>query len=60
MANALITTTEAAARVGMPRRSFLRAVEDGRVTPAQKLDGIRGAYLFEAETIDTFAAERAS
>ena len=56
----LVTTTEAAAELGVAVKTITRMVEDGRLTPQQKLPGIRGTYLFERAEIDRAKDERAA
>jgi hypothetical protein len=54
----LLTASEAADRLGMPLRTFHRHVALGNVEHAQKLPGLRGAYLFNPDAIEAFAASR--
>lgn len=57
----LITTAEACRRLGFKDRSSLtRYVAEGRITPAMKLDGKTGAYLFAPSEIERFKSERAA
>lgn len=42
----LLTTAELADRWGVSVRTIHRKVETGELTPAVKLPGLRGAYLF--------------
>ena len=42
----LISTREAAEIAGQSVRQFIRKVEAGKIVPAKKLPGVRGAYLF--------------
>ena len=51
-----LTTSQAAARIGVSRFAIQRAKEKGRLTPIRDN---RGRYLFDAEEIDAWAAERA-
>lgn len=53
----LITTAQVAERAGVSRRAVTRWVDAGRLTPTQQLPGLRGALLFDAETVDAFLAE---
>lgn len=56
-----ITTAEAMRRLGYKDRSSItRYVADGRLTPAMKLDGRTGAYLFDPAEIERFKAERSA
>lgn len=51
----LLTTREALTRLGYSDPSTIsRFVAAGKLTPAKKLPGIRGAYLFAADEIDRF------
>lgn len=52
----LLATGDVAARLGISRRTVLQRVATGRLTPAGKLPGPRGAYLFDAEQIDYLTA----
>jgi excisionase family DNA binding protein len=47
----LITAAEAAARLGVPKRTLLRWAKVGLV-PAVKLPGRTGAYLFDPADIN--------
>jgi DNA-binding XRE family transcriptional regulator len=55
---ALITANQAAAQVGVNRRTITKYVETGRLTPAMKLPGTKGAWLFRQADIDLLAGER--
>lgn len=55
---ALVPSSDAAARLGIDRRTLTRWVEAGRIAAATKLPGLRGAYLFDAAEIDRVASER--
>lgn len=48
----LLTTREAAERLSVPISTFLRWVAENRVPVAQKLSGVRGAYLYSAADLD--------
>lgn len=48
----LITSREVCKRLGIDRSTLTRWVAAGRVKPAQKLPGLRGAYLFTADVLD--------
>ena len=56
----LMTAAEVASRLEMPRREVLRLVDRGRLHPAMKLDGLRGAYLFDPANVDALADELAT
>lgn len=45
----LLTTTEVAAALGISRQAVLQRVKSGALTPAAKLPGQTGTYLFEPE-----------
>lgn len=49
----LLTTAEVAGRLRVSIPTVNRWVRDGRLTPVQKLPGIRGANLFDPSDIDT-------
>ena len=51
-----LTTSQAAARIGVSRFAIQRAKEKGRLTPIRDN---RGRYLFDVAEIDAWAAERA-
>lgn len=53
----LITAAEAAARLGVPKRTLLRWAKFGLV-PAAKLPGRTGAYLFDPATIEQLASRK--
>jgi len=55
----LVTTTEAAEALGVSAKTITRMAEDGRLTPQQRLPGVRGTYLFERAVIDRAVAGRA-
>lgn len=54
----IITTAEAAHRLGLPVRTLTRWARVGRIEPAAKLPGLRGAYLFDAAEVERVASER--
>lgn len=56
METTLITTAEVAERLGVSIPTVNRWVRDGRLTPVQKLPGIRGANLFRADDIERESA----
>lgn len=51
----LLGTTEAAERLGVSVRTVHRLVARGNLTPAGKLPGDTGAYLFDAADIAMLA-----
>lgn len=53
----LIPTAEVAQRLGRDVRTVHRWVEAGRLTPAVKTPGLRGALLFRPRDVDKLAAE---
>lgn len=55
----LIATREASVLLGVTTRTVARWVDDGTLTPAAQAPGPRGAFLFDADEIDAYAAERA-
>lgn len=56
----LLTAAEVARRLGMSRRHVTRLANDGSLPTVMKLDGVRGAYLFDPDVVDRFIGERAS
>lgn len=56
----LVTTVEAAKISGKSWRTVIRLVERGQLKPAQKLPGLRGAFLFNREDIVALADSDAS
>lgn len=48
----LITTAQASKVSGKNWRTIIRLVEKGKLSPAQKLPGLRGAYLFNESDIE--------
>lgn len=56
----LITTAQAAEVSGKNWRTIIRLVERGQLEPAQKLPGLRGAYLFRQSDIEALAPKPAS
>lgn len=55
-----LSTAETAARLGITARQVQRLVEGGRLSAAVKLPGLRGAYVFDADAVETLKAERAA
>lgn len=53
--SSVLTTGQVATRLGIDRRTVLLRVQRGALVPTMKLDGPRGAYLFDAEQIDRTA-----
>lgn len=53
----LIPTAEAARRLGVDVRTVHRWVKSGRLTPAVKTPGLRGALLFHREDVEAIARE---
>jgi len=47
----LIPTSEAADQIGVTTRTLNRMAADGRITPAGKAPGVRGAYLYTPDEI---------
>lgn len=56
--NPLAPTAEAAKILRVDVRTVHRLVRAGRMTPAAKTPGLRGAYLFTVDEIERVAAER--
>lgn len=54
----LVPSAEAAARIGINRATLTRWVASGKITPAYKLDGIRGAYLFRPADVERLVRDR--
>lgn len=54
----LVVTAEVAQRLGVDVRTVHRLVSAGRLTPAAKTPGIRGAYLFTPDEVDRVERER--
>ncbi len=55
----LMTTAEVAEQCGgVSVKTVIRWVESGALTPAQKLPGLRGAYVFHPAEVARFKAER--
>jgi excisionase family DNA binding protein len=55
-ADNLIATLEAAQLLGVSVRTVHRMVAQGHLTPAAKVPGRTGAYLFAADDVHAFAA----
>lgn len=56
----LVPTVEAARTLGVTVRTISRWVKTGRLTPAAKTPGVRGAYLFHPADIDSLREEEAA
>ena len=56
----LLTSREAAARMGCDIRTIHRLVARGQLVPAAKLPGETGAYLFAPNDVDRLRDERAA
>jgi len=54
----LIGTAEASKLTGRDRRTIQRMVDRGELTPAHKLDGLRGALVFHRADIEALNAAR--
>lgn len=54
----LLGAAEVARRLKVSRPTVARMARDGRLVPTQKLDGLRGAFLFDSETVEAAVAER--
>lgn len=52
-----LTTAKVADALGVDVRTVHRWVESGRITPAFKLDGLRGPYLFDAAEVERVRVE---
>lgn len=52
----LLTTAQVAALKGVSVRTVARWVETGKLTPAVKIPGRTGAYLFTPDDIESAAA----
>lgn len=48
----LITSAEACERLTIDRSTLSRWVAAGRIVPATKLPGLRGAYLFDPAEVE--------
>ncbi len=56
-ADTLIPTAEVAALLGVSTKTISRWAADGRLTPVFKAPGLRGALLFDRQTVDNYAKE---
>jgi len=57
--DALITTPEAGEILEVSTRTVYRQIEAGVLTPAQKLPGPTGHYLFRRSDVEALAQRRA-
>ena len=55
-----IPSAEACRLLNIDRSTLTRWVASGRLTPAFKAPGLRGAYFFELEHVQALAAENAA
>ena len=58
MANTFLTSKQVAERLQCSVSTISRMVTAGRLIPAMKLDGLRGAMWFSEDDIDTLMQER--
>ena len=56
----LVSTREAASILHVGTRQIARYVKTGKLEPAAKLPGVRGAFLFRRNDVEHMAAERAA
>ncbi|MBM7052229.1 MerR family transcriptional regulator [Rothia sp. ZJ1223] len=54
----MVTSAEAAARLGVTQRYIAKLVKDGSITPLHKNPGRTGAYLFTSEEVEHACAMR--
>lgn len=54
-----VTSAELCARAGIDRSTLSRWVDKGRITPAQRLPGLRGPMLFNPLDVDRLVDELA-
>lgn len=55
---ALVTSPEAAAQLGVSVRTIHRLVTSKQLTPAMKLPGPNGAFLFDPAHVQAYAEQR--
>ncbi|MBI1379439.1 MAG: helix-turn-helix domain-containing protein [Frankiales bacterium] len=55
-----ITVAEAAALIGVDRKTVLRQIAAGELIPTRKLPGRTGSYLLARSDVQRLAAERVS
>jgi excisionase family DNA binding protein len=48
----LLATIEVAKRLGLERSTLSRWVKEGRITPAMRLPGATGAFLFHPSEVE--------
>ena len=53
----LITTAQAAARLGVTPTTIFNHMKAGRLVPVAKLPTVTGPYLFDADDVDALAAQ---
>ncbi|KKO87258.1 hypothetical protein VH15_05880 [Corynebacterium ulcerans] len=58
MSNKLLTTAAVAKILGLPHSTVTWRARTGRLTPAMKLPGINGAYLFDPREIEQLASKK--
>lgn len=51
----LLSTTETAALLGVDVSTISRWVNAGKLTPARKMPGLRGVYLFRRQDVEALA-----
>jgi excisionase family DNA binding protein len=56
----LVPSKEVCERLGINRSTLTRWVAAGRIAPAHKLAGLRGAYLFTEDEVARLAQEVAA
>jgi len=54
----LVSSREAARRLGCSHRTVIRLVERGELEPSVKVPGYRGAYLFDPDHVRALADDR--
>lgn len=54
-----ISTSEAASRTGIPKRTIIAAITRGDL-PASKMAGLTGAYLIREDDLDEWQTKRAT
>lgn len=60
IAGQVIGSAEACSILGVDRSTLVRMVQAGRLVAATKLPGPSGAYLFDRETVEQLAEQRAA
>lgn len=56
----LLTTAQVMFALNVDRSTLIRWVHSGRIVPAMKLRGLRGAYLFTVEEAERVKKETAA